>query len=67
MPRSYHLDVVPSGSGAQLLLRDGHGEFLQDDLLFNRWHPTIEEAVAAVREFLIWEQPSDPKVEGNKQ
>jgi hypothetical protein len=58
MPRAYHLDVVPMGEGAHLFLRDGHGNFVQGEEPFNKFQPTEEKVVEAVKEFLQWERPA---------
>ena len=55
MPRFFHLSVVPSGTGAQLFVKDGHGNFVEMDKPFNKFQPSITEAVEAVKEFLAWE------------
>ena len=55
MPRVFHLDVVPYSTGAQLFLRDGHGNFVGMDKPFNKFQPSNDKVVEAVKEFLNWE------------
>lgn len=59
MPITFHLDVVPTARGAQLFLRNGHGEFVPRDRVdapFNTYQEGDEAILAAIAEFLKWER-----------